>query len=102
MLGVVTGFGPPELGRYTAQRKLIMGIVTIIVSIATAAGLGGIIGAYFQARFNEKTQRSQQQQELKQKRYLCILILMLTKLSPKIGMPKIRVIRPDGTDRVDG
>jgi hypothetical protein len=65
------------------------------VSILTAIGVGGVIGAYFQARFQQHTQVGQLEHDLKQKRYLCILILMLTKLNPQVGLPKARPIRPD-------
>jgi len=37
----------------------------------------------------------QQQHDLKQKRYLSILILMLTKLDPDNGLRQVREIRPD-------
>jgi len=73
------------------------------VSILTALGLGGVLGAYFQARFQHRTQIGQLEHELKQKRYLCIMILMLTKLNPQVGLAKTRDIRPDlkSADDVD-
>jgi hypothetical protein len=37
----------------------------------------------------------QQQLDLKQKRYMCIIILMLSKLDPHNGMAKLRERRPD-------
>jgi len=70
-------------------------VVTTAVSLLTAAGLGGVLGAYFQARFQQQSRVGEHQHELKQKRYLCILILMLTKLTPEVGIDKVRAIRPD-------
>ena len=70
-------------------------LVATIISVLTAAGLGGVLGAYFQSRFQQRTQIGQQQHDLKQKRYLNILILMLTKLDPDVGVPKLRELRPD-------
>ncbi len=64
-------------------------------SILTALGVGGVLGAYFQTRFQQRTQIGQLAHNLKQKRYLCILMLMLTKLNPQVGSPKVREIRPD-------
>jgi hypothetical protein len=76
--------------------------LTTIISFLTGA-LGGLIGAYFQARFQRRTQVSQHQHELKQKRYLSILILMLTKLIPNAQMSKTQALRPDlkGVEDID-
>jgi hypothetical protein len=70
-------------------------ILANLVPLLTAIGLGGLLGAYFQARFQRRAQIGQHEHELKQKRYLCILILMLTKLNPVVGLAKTRAIRPD-------
>jgi hypothetical protein len=65
------------------------------VSLLTAAGFGGVLGAYFQALFQQRSKVGELEHELKQKRYLCILILMLTKLTPEAGLSKVNKIRPD-------
>src|SRR6266545_802311 len=70
-------------------------ILATVVSLVTAAGFGGVLGAYFQAQFQQRSKLGELEHDLKQKRYLCILILMLTKLTPEAGLGKIRSIRPD-------
>jgi hypothetical protein len=70
-------------------------VLTTLASLVAAGGLGGVIGAYFQARFQHRATLGKEQHELKQRRYLCILILMLCKLNPKVGLPKVKAIRPD-------
>jgi hypothetical protein len=49
-------------------------ILTNLVPLLTAIGLGGLLGAYFQARFQRRAQIGEHEHELKQKRYSCILI----------------------------
>ncbi|MGQ0704182.1 MAG: hypothetical protein ACT4PM_13730 [Gemmatimonadales bacterium] len=61
----------------------------------TVLGLGTILGAFFQARFQQRSKIQRLEHDLKQKRYLCILILMLTKLNPEIGLKRVHAIRPD-------
>ena len=73
----------------------------IVASLITAIGIGGILGAYFQSRFERQKQVQEQEHELKRRRYGCILILMLTKLDPKTGLPHTREIRPDLNDLAD-
>jgi hypothetical protein len=58
-------------------------------------GVGGLIGNYVQSRLQHRAQIGQLEHELKQKRYLCILVLMLTKLNPDVGLARARAIRPD-------
>ncbi|MEO0375404.1 MAG: hypothetical protein AAF329_12425 [Cyanobacteria bacterium P01_A01_bin.17] len=65
------------------------------VSILTAVGFGSILGAYFQALFQQRAKVVEHEHELKRTRYMCILILMLTKLNPNIGLERVRNIRPD-------
>jgi hypothetical protein len=67
----------------------------LIVSIATAAGIGGIIGAYFQAVFQRQRKIKEQEHEWKLRRYGSISIQMLTKLNPKVGLQHLKDIRPD-------
>lgn len=70
-------------------------VITTTVSLLTAAGFGGVFGAYWQARFQQRSRVGEHEHDLKQKRYSCILILMLTKLTPRAGIGKVRAIRPD-------
>jgi hypothetical protein len=67
---------------------------SLIIALITALGVESVLGAYFQARFNQQNQINQKQQELKQSRYLSILIQMMTKLNPN-KISKIKKIRPD-------
>jgi len=67
----------------------------IVISLLTALGLAGILGAFFQSRFERQKQVQEQEHELKRRRYGAILILMLTKLDPKSGLPHVHEIRPD-------
>lgn len=70
-------------------------VVATVISFLTAAGIGGAIGAYFQLRFQLRAQIGQQQHDLKQKRYLSTLILMLAKLYPDVDIPNLRELRQD-------
>lgn len=76
-------------------------MLNTIVSLITALGLGGLIGAFFQSRFEHRKHLNEQEHGLKHKRYLCILILMLTKLDPDSGMRHMREHRPDLKDLND-
>jgi hypothetical protein len=69
--------------------------IEIVISLLTAMGLGSVLGAFFQSRFEQQKQMKEQEHELKRKRYGAILILLLTKLDPKKGLAKTRAIRPD-------
>lgn len=73
-------------------------MLSTVVPWITALGVGGLIGAFFQSRFEHQKHVNQQEHELKRKRYLCILILMLSKLEPKTGMPHLNEHRPDLRD----
>lgn len=66
-----------------------------VVTLLTALGIGGILGAYFQSLFQHKREIKEHEHELKRRRYSCILILLLTKLDPKNGLPHVEKIRPD-------
>lgn len=72
-----------------------MGDIPSFVSIATALGVGGAVGAWLSAVLQRRNRVSQREHDLRQTRYLCILILMLSKLSPREGMEKLHQRRPD-------
>ncbi|MDD5108351.1 MAG: hypothetical protein PHC29_02410 [Candidatus Omnitrophica bacterium] len=57
--------------------------------------LAGISGAYFQSLFERKKQLKEQEHELKSKRYLSIIIQMLTILDPENGLRHASEFRPD-------
>jgi hypothetical protein len=69
--------------------------MTIITSLLGAGSVGGIAGAFFQSHFKRRADLSKEQGDLKQKRYLCIILLMLTRLSPNTWFEKLKSIRPD-------
>jgi hypothetical protein len=43
-------------------------ILTTVVSLLTAAGFGGVLGAYFQACFQKRSKLGELEHDLKQKR----------------------------------
>lgn len=67
----------------------------IIVSLLTAIGIGGILGAYFQSRFQRQKEVKEDIHNLKRQRYGAILIQMLTILNPERGLSKAQMFRPD-------
>ncbi|MCL4457239.1 MAG: hypothetical protein M1147_06285 [Nitrospirae bacterium] len=67
----------------------------IIISLLTAIGIGGILGAYFQSRFQRQKEISEDIHNLKRQRYGAILIQMLTILNPERGLSKAQAFRPD-------
>jgi hypothetical protein len=67
----------------------------LVVSFLTAIGLSGFIGALIQSRLDQEKQIKEHEHELKRKRYGVILVLMLTRLDSKVGLPRARAIRPD-------
>lgn len=67
----------------------------IIISLLTAIGVGGFIGAYFQSRFQRQKEISEDIHNLKRQRYGAILIQMLTILNPERGLLKAQAFRPD-------
>jgi hypothetical protein len=58
--------------------------------------IGGIVGAYFQFKFQHQTQLKEFEYKEKRKRYFCINMLLLTKLD-KNGLAKIKKHRPEMT-----
>ncbi len=73
----------------------------LFLSLITALGFGGVLGALVQTKLQQRNQVAQHEHALKQKRYLCIVGLMLAKLRPQINLPKIQKIRPDLKDDWD-
>ena len=72
-----------------------MQIASLLVSVAAAFGLGGALGAWLTAVFQRRNEVAQREHELKRSRYLCILILMLSKLDPQHGISRVKAHRPD-------
>lgn len=70
-------------------------ITSILAATGFATLFSGLLIAYFQSKFNQKTQAFQKQQELRQSRYLSILMQMLAKLDPENHLTKINKVRPD-------
>jgi hypothetical protein len=76
-------------------------MLSTVTSLILALGFGSILGAFFQSRFEHQKHLNEQEHELKSRRYMCILILMLTKLEPKTGIPHMALLRPDLRDLDD-
>jgi hypothetical protein len=74
-----------------------------VASLITAFGAGSALTAFIQARLERRKHLNEQEHDLKRRRYLCILILMLSKLEPKTGVPHLTLHRPDlqGLDDLD-
>ncbi len=65
-----------------------------VLSIFSAIGFGGILGAYLQYRLQRQKELQEDIHRLKRERYGAILIQMLTVLSPE-HLPKTQRFRPD-------
>jgi hypothetical protein len=78
-------------------------MLNTVVPLITALGAGSVVGAFVQSRLERQKHLNEQEHELKRRRYLCILILMLSKLEPKTGIPHLTLVRPDlqGLDDLD-
>ena len=70
-------------------------LVGTVAAVLAAMGIGGVLGALVQHRLESRRRIGEREHELKERRYLCILMLMLAKLRPRIGIEKIRHWRPD-------
>ena len=73
-------------------------IIYIIVTLLTALGLGGILGAYFQSLFQHRKQIKEQEHEVKNRRYGAIVIQMLTVLDLDNSLKHTKEFRPDLKD----
>ena len=69
--------------------------IEIVISLLAALGLGAILGAYFNSRFQRRKEIEEDIHQLKRQRYGAILIQMLTILDPKRGLAKAQQFRPD-------
>ena len=65
-----------------------------IISLISAIGFGGLLGAYLEYRFQCQKQVQEDIHRLKRERYGAILIQILTILSPEY-LPKAQKFRPD-------
>jgi hypothetical protein len=66
----------------------------IIISILGLFGIGGIIATYFTYTWDKRKERESKENELKECRYKCTLLLMYALLNPT-ELEKIIIIRPD-------
>jgi len=67
----------------------------VLVSLISAMGFSGILGAYLQSRFQHQKEIKEDIHQLKRQRYGAILIQMLTILDPSHGLSKTQQFRPD-------
>jgi hypothetical protein len=70
-------------------------MLSTVVALIAALGAGSVVGAFVQSRLDRQKHLNEQEHDLKSKRYLCILILMLSKLEPKTSVPHLALHRPD-------
>ena len=70
-------------------------MLSTIVALIAALGAGSVVVAFVQSRLDRQKHLNEQEHDLKSKRYLCILILMLSKLEPKTSVPHLALHRPD-------
>jgi hypothetical protein len=77
--------------------------LTLLVPLITALGAGSVVGALVQSRLERQKHLNEQEHDLKRRRYMCILILLLSKLEPKTSLPHLALHRPDlqGLDDLD-
>lgn len=77
--------------------------LTVLVPLITALGAGSVVGALVQSRLERQKHLNEQEHDLKRRRYMCILILLLSKLEPKTSLPHLALHRPDlqGLDDLD-
>ncbi len=68
--------------------------IEVAISLLATIGLGGILGAYFQSRFQHQKEVKEDIHQLKRERYGAILIQMLTILDPE-HLHKTQRFRPD-------
>lgn len=74
----------------------------IILSLLTAIGLGGVFGAYFQSKFQQKMELENEEHKWKRKRYASIIIQMLTVLRfEKHGIRFVKEHRPELNSKED-
>jgi hypothetical protein len=69
--------------------------LTLILSLITALGLGGIAGAVVQYLVERRKQVQSQHFDFKQRRYGSIIITMIARIGPREDLPKLTAVRPD-------
>lgn len=66
-----------------------------IISLITALGVGGVLGAFLKSKFDHQKEVNDDIHQLKRKRYGAILIQMLSIIDPDRGIKKAQEFRPD-------
>jgi len=77
------------------SRMTIPDFIQLFAALGIGGVGGGIVGAYFQSRFQHQKEVQEDIHNLKRQRYGAILIQMLTILDPERGLIKIEKFRPD-------
>ena len=67
----------------------------MVTALGIGSAVGTFFGAFFQSRFEHQKHLNEREHELKHRRYLCIMNLMLAKLDPKTGLQHILEHRSD-------
>ncbi len=68
--------------------------LTLVLSVLTALGVGGIAGGVVQYLIERRKQVHSQHFEFKQRRYGSI-ITMIARIGPREDLPKLTAVRPD-------
>lgn len=69
--------------------------IETIISLLVAFGVGSLFTVVLQHWLENLSRKDLRLEELKSKRYLAIIIMLIAKLEPKHGLEKIKSHRPD-------
>ena len=69
--------------------------IELLISVITALGIGSILGAYFQSRFQYKKELKNEENDIKRKRFGAIIIQMLTIIDFNKNIKYVQKFRPD-------
>ncbi|WP_019178019.1 hypothetical protein [Methanomassiliicoccus luminyensis] len=72
----------------------------LILSILSIVGIGGIVGAFFTYVWEKKKQIQIKENEIKEARYRCTLLLMYAYINPS-ELSNLKLIRPEIKDLTD-
>lgn len=71
-----------------------MSFEEILIPVLSVIGVSGIVGAFFTYFWDKRKQRESKENELKERRYLCTLLLMYAIINPA-ELDSIQKNRPD-------
>lgn len=71
-----------------------MSELELLLSILSVIGIGGVISAFFTYIWEKRKERQLKENELKERRYLCTLLLMYAFINPK-ELVSLKRVRPE-------